>query len=295
MAILTVAEQRFADVPDFEYEPQYVTLDDGLRMAYVEAGGGDETVLCLHGEPSWSFLYRTMIPRLTDVGRVVAPDFPGFGRSDRYDAVEDYTFEGMYDALATFLEELDLAGVTLVGQDWGGILGLLAAARQPDRFARIVAMNTGLPDGSEPLSDAWEEFRAFVERTEDLPIGTLIDNATISELDDATLSAYEAPFPSVEHKAGARAWPLLVPTDPDDPGADAMREARDRLAEWDKPAFVLFGDSDPITHGARDPLRELIPTASEQPDVWVEDAAHFLQEDAGPEIADRIVEFVGRT
>ncbi len=294
MAILQTPEERFADVPEFPYDPQYVDVGD-VRMAYVEAGEGPETILCLHGEPTWSFLYRKMIPRLSEVGRVVVPDFPGFGRSDKYDSMEDYTVAGLYDALLTFIRELDLDQITLVGQDWGGILGLPAATELPDRFARIVAMNTALPDGTEPMPDTWLEFRSFVESHEDLPIAPIIGGGCVSDLSEDVIAAYEAPFHSPEAKAGARAWPGLVPTDPDDEGVELLRETRQRLAEWQKPAFVLFSEDDPIMRGARDPMRELIPTASEQPDVWIEDAGHFLQEDAGERVAEHVADFIERT
>jgi haloalkane dehalogenase len=295
--VLRVPEDRFEEVPDFEYDPQYVAVDGDLRMAYVEAGdpGAAETVLCLHGEPTWGFLYRKMIPRLSDAGRVVVPDLPGFGRSDRYESADGYTFEGLYDALEAFVDSLDLDSITLVCQDWGGILGLLLASRRPELFARLVPMNTGLPDGTDGMPPSWHQFREYVETTEDLSIARILQGGTVADLPESALAAYGAPFPDSKHEVAARTLPGIVPTDADDPGAEAMRTAREGLAEWEKPAFVLFGDSDPITHDAREFLRDLIPTASEQPDVWVEDAGHFLQEDAGEEIADRIVGFVERT
>jgi len=293
--ILTTPDERFADLPEFPYDPRYVEVGD-VDMAYVEdEGDGDETFLCLHGEPTWSFLYRKMIPVLADRGRVIAPDFPGFGRSDRYADGDAYGYHQSFDALSAFVEALDLEGVTLVCQDWGGLLGLPYAARNPGRFDRLIPMNTGLPDGTQEMPQAWIEFKEFAESTEDLPVGMLVENATISELSDEVLAGYEAPFPGPEYKAAARRFPAMVPTDPDDEGADVLADAQDRLADWNEPAFVLFSDSDPITSPNRDPLRGLIPTASEQPDVWIEGAAHFLQEDAGREVAREIVEFVDRT
>ena len=300
MSLLRTPEERFSDLPDFGYDPSYVEVD-GVRMAYVDEGGaggeGDgETILCLHGEPTYSFLYRKMIPRLSEVGRVVVPDFPGFGRSDKYPEVEDYSYELFFDAMAGFVEALDLWNVTLVCQDWGGLVGLpLAALEMPGRFSRIVPMNTGLPDGTQEPAEEWWEFHDFVAEVEDLPIGTLVANGCATDLPEAVVAAYEAPFPDASYKAGARAWPQLVPTSPDDGGAETLRETREVLRAWEKPAFVLFSDSDPITGGTRDPLRGLIPTASEQPDVWVEGAAHFLQEDAGEIVADHVASFVERT
>jgi haloalkane dehalogenase len=311
MTLLRTPAERFEDLPDYDHEPGYVEVDvepaDGgdepnPRMAYVDVGGPDggedgdsETFLCLHGEPTWGFLYRKMIPGLAERGRVVVPDLLGFGRSDKYDRREAYDYELHYDALADLVETLDLTDVTLICQDWGGILGLPYATRNPDRFARLVPMNTGVPSGRQEMPEAWEEFRAFVERVEELPIGMLIQNATATDLSDEVLAAYEAPFHAEAAKAGAREFPDMVPRKDGGDGAAYTREAASRLKEWEKPAFVLFADSDPITRGNRDPLRELIPTAKDQPDVWVEGAMHFLQEDAGERIAEEIVAFVDRT
>lgn len=293
MAIRT-PEERFEDLPDFPYDPKYVDVGDA-RMAYVESGEGAETVLCLHGEPTWSFLYRKMIPVLSEKGRVIAPDLIGFGRSEKYTDMEDYTFTSEYEALETLIQELDLDNITLVGQDWGGILGLYAVKQMPDRFSRIVPMNTGLPDGTQEMPEEWIQFRDFVKSTNDLPIGFLIDAGCVTEVSDEAKRGYEAPFPDPSYMAGARAMPLRVPTSPDDEGAEEMRETREFLSGWNKPAFVLFSDSDPITRPSRDFLRDLIPTAKDQPDIWVEGAGHFLQEDKGREIAEHIVDFIGRT
>jgi haloalkane dehalogenase len=302
MAPLRTPEERFADVPDYDYDPQFVEVDVGReedpRMAYVDVEGEGErgeTFLCLHGEPTWGFLYRKIIPGLAERGRVVVPDLVGFGRSDKYDTRKEYTYAMHYDALASFVEQLELRDVTLVCQDWGGILGLPYATANDERFARLVPMNTGVPSGNQEMPEAWEEFRAFVERVEELPIGMLIQNATATELSDAELAAYEAPFHTEAAKAGAREFPDMVPRKGGGDGAEHTRQAAKRLKQWEKPTFVLFADSDPITRGNRDPLRGLIPTASEQPDVWVEEAMHFLQEDAGEEIAEEIVAFVDRT
>ena len=294
-------DDRFADLPDFDYERHSVTVgegegrSDGLEMAYVDEGEGEETFLLLHGEPTWGYLYRKMIPTLAERGRVVVPDFIGFGRSEKLTERDDYSFRLHYDTLADFVEELDLQDVTLVCQDWGGIVGLTYAALEPDRFARLVAMNTFVPTNDTEMAEEWHDFRDFVERVDELPVGMLIQNATATELSDEELAAYEAPFPDEASKAGAYEWPDMVPRKSGGDGGDMTTEAQERLKEWEKPAFVLFADSDPITRGARDPLRELIPTASEQPDVWVEGAMHFLQEDAGEEIAEEILAFVDRT
>jgi len=289
-------DDSFEDLPGYDYDAEYVEVDDeGTRMAYVDEGSGDETFLCLHGEPTWSYLYRKMVPGLAEKGRVVVPDLVGFGRSDKPEETDDYTFASEYGWLEAFVEELNLTGVTLVCQDWGGMLGLSIAARHPERFARLVPMNTGLQDGSAGMPDEWEGFRDFVEGSDELPIGFLIDAGCVSDLSDEVKTAYEAPFPDSSYQAGALALPLRVPTSPDDPGADEVAETRELLSDWDKPAFVLFSDSDPITGPARDDLRSLIPTADEQPDVRVEGAGHFLQEDAGERVAEHIVGFVERT
>jgi len=295
MARTTTPDARFDDLPGYEYERHTVTVGDGLEMAYVDEGSGEETFLCLHGEPTWSYLYRKMIPGLSDRGRVLAPDFIGFGRSEKYTERDAYSFRMHYETLTDFVETLDLRDVTLVCQDWGGILGLTYAGHEPDRFARLVPMNTGIPSGTQEMPPEWEAVRAFVERVEELPIGLLVQNATATDLPDAVVDAYEAPFHTEESKAGAREWPGMVPRKGGGDGAELTRAAASRLGEWEKPAFVLFSDSDPITKGNRDPLREHLPTASRQPDTWVEGAMHFLQEDSGEEVAEEIVSFVDRT
>jgi haloalkane dehalogenase len=298
VTLTSTPEERFEDIPGYDYPHEKVPVtEDGAEMAYVDVEGeGEETFLLMHGEPTWGFLYRKMIPILSEYGRVIVPDMLGLGRSDKYTDPDAYSFDLHYESFETLLfEELDLSEVTLVCQDWGGILGLGLAGHNPERFARIVAMNTGVPDGTQEMSDAWHQFADFVENVEELPIGMLIQNATAGELPEEVVAAYEAPFPTEESKACARVLPFLIPHSPDDEGADTMQAAKQRLSEWEKPAFVLFSDSDPITRNARDPLRELIPTASEQPDTWIEGAMHFLQEDSGEEIAEEIAAFVERS
>jgi haloalkane dehalogenase len=306
MALRSTPESAFDDVPDYDYEPRYVTIDEPNNaaasgepeMAYVDTdpdGEAEETFLCLHGEPTWGFLYRKMIPTLAERGRVVVPDAIGFGRSDKYTEREEYDYRLHYDAMEQFVAALDLTDVTLVCQDWGGLIGLPVAANNPERFARLVPMNTDCPTGTKEMAEEWYDFRDFVERVDELPLAMLIGNACATDLSDDVLAAYEAPFPDEELKAGAREWPDMVPRADGGDGADITSAAREKLGGWEKPAFVLFSDSDPITRSSRDPLRELIPTASDQPDIWIEGAAHFLQEDAGEEIAEEIVDFVDRT
>lgn len=295
MPIIRTPEERFENLQDYEFGPNYVNIGK-CRMHYLDEGSG-EVVLCLHGEPSWSYLYRKMIPILAAKHRVIAPDFLGFGKSDKFTEMEEYSFQMHRDTLTEFLDAVDLHDITLVCQDWGGLIGIRVASEQPDRFARLVIMNTGMPTGEAEIGPGFMQWRTFVENTPDLPIGQIMTAAMANpdRMTDEIRAAYEAPFPDRQYKAGAQMWPLLVPIKPDDPGADSMRKARDVFSKWTKPCLVMFSDSDPVTAGGDDVLRELIPSAKDQPNIVIEGAGHFLQEEKGEEIAKNILEFIDRT
>ena len=302
MQTLRTPDDRFTDLPGFPYPPSYAETSDGLRMAYVDvrpAGvDGAPVVLLLHGEPSWSYLYRTMIPVLVDAGfRCVAPDLIGFGRSDKPTEVADYTYARHVEWLRSVLfDALDLTGVTLVCQDWGGLLGLrlvaeAVAAGDGDRFDRVCAANTGLPDGSFRMPEPWWRFRDFVARTEDLPVGLLVSKGCAQPMAPEVQAAYDAPFPDVGSKAGARAFPDLIPQDADNPATPDNQRAWEVLERFDKPFLCAFSDSDPITAGGERTLMRRIPGAAGQPHTTIAGAGHFLQEDRGEELARIVAEW----
>lgn len=293
MPIIRTPEERFSNLSDFPFTSKYVEVD-GMRVHYLDEGKG-RIILCLHGEPTWAYLYRKMIPIFVDGGfRVIVPDFIGFGRSDKLTSLKEYTFYLHKNILIEFIRVLNLSHITCVVQDWGGLIGLHVAGVIPDRFARLVIMNTGLPSG-KTTSEAFLKWREFVESNPDLSIGQVVQMGTISELRPEILAAYEAPFPDESFKIGARAWPLLVPIHPDDPVAAEMLKTREKLKRWQKPALVMFSDSDPITGGADRFFRDLIPSAKDQPVIKIKNAGHFLQEEKGEEIAHHILDFVARS
>jgi haloalkane dehalogenase len=268
-----------------------------LRMAYVDTGPADGPVaLLLHGEPTWSFLYRHVLRVLADAGvRAVAPDLVGFGRSDQPTAVGDHSYARHVEwTRALVLDHLDLRDVTLVGQDWGGLIGLRLVAEHPDRFARVVAANTGLPTGDRDMPAVWWEFRRAVEKAPVLDVGRLVASGCARGLDDAARAAYDAPFPDEASKAGPRAMPLLVPTRPDDPATGANRTAWEVLARWDRPFLTAFSDGDPITGAMAPILRRLVPGTAGLEHPVVAGAGHFLQEDAGEELGRIVAAFMGR-
>ncbi len=287
--IYRTPDERFDGLPGYAFAPHYV-VQSGLRMHYVDEGSGDP-VLLLHGEPSWAFLYRKMISPLAGVSRVVAPDYFGFGRSDKPTRVEDYSYDFHYRSIELLADELDLRQTTVVVQDWGGPVGLRLAVEHPERVARLVILNTGIGAGRAP-SPEWLRFRDFVRRvgTELVP-GQLVRISCVTELADEVVEGYNAPFPVPESKAGVLAFPELVPTEADHPSAARMLEVRDALTRWEKPALVLFSDSDPIfSTEAAARLAARIPGAGAA--ETVRGAGHFLQEEKGEEIAARIVRFL---
>jgi haloalkane dehalogenase len=285
-------DERFAGLPGFPFEPRYLE-QDGLRMHYVDEGAGDP-VLLLHGEPTWSYLYRKLIPPLADVARVVAPDYFGFGRSDKPVEGDWYSYDRHYESIERFVEQLDLRDMTVVVHDWGGPIGLRLAAEQQDRVARLVVTNTGVGAGRAP-SEEWLRFRELVRRVgTDLQPGRLVEISCVTELPAEVVAAYDAPFPTPESKTGTLMFPELVPTELGHPSAPKMLEVREALTRWEKPTLVLFSDSDPIfSPRAGERLAERIPGA--EPAETIAGAGHFLQEDKGEQLGKRIARWLRQT
>jgi haloalkane dehalogenase len=283
-------DERFRNLPGYPYAPNYFEWE-GLRLHYLDEGSG-RPLLLLHGEPDWSYLYRHMLPILAARFRVVAPDYAGFGRSDKPTEIDWYTYDRHVASVAALIEHLWLEGITLVVQDWGGPIGLRAAVESKERFAGLVVMNTGLFTGADWPTPGFLRWRAFAERTGlDLPVGRVMEASVVRPLDQATLAAYEAPWPVRESKAGVAAFPLLVPISPDHPDAGVLRRVADELRAWPVPALVAWSDRDPVftpEHGRA--MAQALPGAN---GVWVvEGAGHMLQEDRGEAIAERIVEWM---
>lgn len=293
MDVLRTPDECFTNLPDFPFEPHYLEVD-GLRVHYLDEGPADgPVVLLLHGEPSWSYLYRWMIPVLVASGlRAVAIDLVGFGRSDKPADRADYTYQSHVDWTWAAIEGIGLSDITLVCQDWGGLIGLRLVGEHPDRFARVVAANTTLPTGDQHPGEAFLAWQRFSQETREFPVGTIINGGCVSDLSPEVIAAYDAPFPDDSYKAGARQFPTLVPTSPDDPAASANRAAWEVLRGFDRPFLCAFSDSDPITRGADAALRELIPGAAGRPHVTIAGGGHFLQEDKGRELAAVVVDFV---
>ena len=288
MDALRTPDDRFADLPDYPFAAHYATVGTGLRMHYVDEGPSEAApVLMLHGEPSWSYLYRHMIPVFTAAGhRAVAPDLIGFGKSDKPKRVADYTYQAHVDWVREWIEALDLRGITLICQDWGSLIGLRLAAEHEERFDRIVVANGFLPTAEHGTPFAFRVWRTFARRTPVFRAGRIVDIGSHRKLSSGERKAYDAPYPSSSYQAGARAFPGLVPTSPDDPAVPANRAAWDRLGQWDKPFLTLFGRRDPILGKADGPLQGHVPGAHGQPHARL-DGSHFVQEDVGTEIAER--------
>ncbi len=302
MKVLRPPDAAFSNLPDFPFSPNYVEVDDleggKLRVHYLDEGPKDQaTVLLMHGEPSWSFLYRKMIPVLATAGlRVIAPDLVGFGRSDKPSERDDYSYARHVEWMRLALVDgLGLSAITLVGQDWGGLIGLRLLAEDPDRFDRAVVANTGLPTGDRPMTDAFLAWQRYSQETPDFHVGGIVKGGSRSELSEDVVAAYDAPFPDDSYKAGARVFPALVPTSPEDPAAPANVKAWEVLARWSKPFLTAFSDGDPVTKGGERIFQTTVPGASGQRHVTIEGAGHFLQEDKGEELAEVVVDFIGRS
>jgi len=332
MNVLRTPDERFAKLAGFAYAPHYATVADGeggtLRVHYVDEGPRDAApIVCMHGQPTWSFLYRKMIPLLVAAGhRVIAPDLVGFGRSDKPTCRNHYTYARHVAWMEAFIEAVDLRAATLVCQDWGGLIGLRLVAAHPGRFARVVAANTGLPDGSGLPADAGPALRAmydavplldmqgvaasfadpngpppflfwqkFCAETPDLRVSDVVATIARGPLPPDVARAYDAPFPDDRYKAGARRFPLLVPLAPDDPAADDNRRAWQALRRWDRPFLCAFSDGDPVTAGLDRRFRDEVPGARFVEHVVIRGAGHFLQEDKGDELAAAVNTFVAAT
>ena len=301
MKILRTPDDRFANLPGYSFAPHYLNVRGGgdvhLRIHHVDEGPKEGSpVLLMHGEPSWSYLYRKMIPIFVQAGyRTVAPDLVGFGRSDKPADRTDYTYRRHVDWMQNWLDQMDLKRITFFGQDWGGLIGLRLVTNHPDRFARVVVSNTGLPTGEHPMSDAFLNWRKFSIETPEFPVGVIVNAGCMTGLPPGVTAAYDAPFPDESYKEGARIFPSLVPIAPDDPAAPDNREAWEVLKKFENPFLTAFSDGDPITHGGDKVFQKLVPGARGQPHTIIKGGGHFLQEDRGEELARVIVDFMAST
>ena len=282
-------DERFEGLPDFPFDAHYREVD-GLRLAHIDEGEGDPVVF-FHGEPTWSFLWRKVIPPVRDAGyRCLAPDLAGFGRSDKPVDIDWYSYDRHVELTATLLEDLDLRNATAVVHDWGGPIGMRLAVEHPERISRLVVLDTGLFTGHQKMTDAWKAFRDFVERTEDLPVGFLVRGACFSDPGDEVIGAYEAPYPDQASKAGTRAFPLMLPTTPDAPGGEAGQRVLEAMGTDERPILSLWADSDPIIPPS---VGERFCEAIGAPKpTLIENASHFLQEDAGEQIGALIADWL---
>jgi len=301
MKSLRTPDERFQNLPGYLYHPNYLFIPDGegreLRIHYVDEGPKDgEPVLLMHGEPSWSYLYRKMIPVFLAAGyRAVAPDLVGFGRSDKLSDRKEFTYQRNVDWMQAWLDRMGLEKITLVCQDWGGLIGLRLVANHPDRFSRVVAANTGLPTGETRITDAFLKWRKFSLEVPDFDAGFIVAMGCQKPLTSEVIAAYNAPFPEDAYKEGARILPSLVTIAPDDPSASANQEAWKVLSRFDKPFITMFSDGDPITRGGDQVFQKKVAGAKGQPHTTIKGGGHFLQEDCGEEFAGEIVEWMSRT
>ena len=301
MQVVRTPDERFEALPDFPFAPHYVEIDDAeggrLRVHYVDEGPRDgHTVLLLHGEPSWCFLYRHIIPQLVDGGcRVIAPDLVGFGKSDKPTEKSDYTYDRHVNWMqAAIIDHLDISDATFFGQDWGGLIGLRLVAENASRFARVVISNTGLPTGDHPLTEAFMAWQRYSKTSPDFEIGRIVNAATVRELSADEIAAYDAPFPDDSYKAGARIFPSLVPTAPDDPTASANRAAWEIFQRWEKPFLCCFSDRDPVSRGGDGAFLSRVPGTAGQPHETIENAHHFVQEDSPNDLARIILQAIAQ-
>ena len=298
MKYLRTDDARFEGLPDYRFQPNYIFVDDTeggqLRLHYIDVGShGDQVVLCLHGEPTWSFVYRKMIKILVGAGfRVIAPDLIGFGRSDKPTECKDYTYQRHVDWVDSTLDQLQLDDVNLFCHDWGGLIGLRVVGKNVDRFRRVIVSNTALPTGAEGPSEAFLSWRRLSQEMTTFPVGALINNACTTRLSDAVIGGYDAPFPDELYKAGVRQFPVLVPISEDDPASEPNRLAWDVLRNFERPWLTIFSNNDPLTKDGEKVFQRRVKGAQGQPHVLIKNAGHFLQEDKGEEVARAVVDFI---
>ena len=297
MSVLRTPDDRFENLPGFSFQPHYLEILDEdlgpLRIHYLDEGPADgPVVLCLHGEPTWCYLYRKMIPVLVASGcRVLAPDLVGFGRSDKPSKRTDYTYRKHVQWMADWIRAMRVSGITLVAQDWGGLIGMRLVAENPDGFARFSLSNTGLPTGDHEVSEAFHRWRRFSQEDPVFDIGFIVNLFGHGDLSPEEMEAYRAPFPADEFKAGARQFPVLVPTEPDNPASEDNRRAWGVLMQWEKPALMCFSDADPIMRGGEKPFLKLVPGTRDQPHITLK-GRHFIQEEDGENWARAVADWI---
>ena len=296
MKFLRTPEVRFDNLPDYDFEPRYCSVRDGLRLHYLDEGPEQgRTIILMHGEPSWSFLYRFMMRHLTAAGfRVLAPDLIGFGKSDKPEELSDYSYTAHVAWMQDWLDHVDVNEAVLFCQDWGGMIGLRLVAENPDRFAAVMAANTALPIGKGTPSEAFLKWQEFSQKIPVFPTGQILQGATVRDLSAAEVAAYDAPYPDESYKAGARIFPALVPMDPSMDGVAENVEAWTVLKKWTKPFLTGFSDQDPVSKGGEQVFQKLIPGAKDQPHTIVKGGGHFLQEDVHTELSEMLIELCAR-